>query len=261
MNNTFNVKRFILLFKKYSIEHAKANLLSLLVLMGLLFLLLGYYSYSSHGHLDKNAQGVSFIFFMLVGGSIYTSISFSALGDKKKAIPFLILPASHFEKYLVSWLYTYIIFQVVFLGAFYLVDIIVIHLGVKPVAEWEGAINIFVPQEKGSMVFLVYTVFNGLTLWGAVFFEKLHFIKTSIIFFVCLAVLILFNNQLLNMLIVTKATLISGIPFQELDLNDNINFWRITPDQSWILCGKDIILFTAILLWTSAFYRLKEKEV
>ena len=261
MNSTFNLKRFLLLFKKHSVEHAKANLLSLLVLMGLLFLLLGYYSYSSHGHLDKNAQGITFIFFMLVGGSIYTSISFNALGDKKKAIPFLILPASHFEKYLVSWLYTYMIFQLVFLGAFYLVDITVIHLGVKPVANWEGLINIFSSREKGSMAFLAYTIFNGLALWGAVFFGKLHFIKTSIIFFVCLAVLILFNNQLLNILIVAKANTISGAPFQGLDINDDINFWRITPDQSWVLYGKCIVLFTALLLWTGAFFRLKEKEV
>src|ERR1700743_2754531 len=100
MNNTFDLNRFLLLFKKHTLEHAKIYLLSFIVLMGLVFLVLGFDSYTNGGLLDKKAQQISFIFIMLIGGSIFTSMSFIELGDKKKAIPFLTLPASHFEKYL-----------------------------------------------------------------------------------------------------------------------------------------------------------------
>src|ERR1700712_4678815 len=122
MNNTFNIDRFMLLFKKRSVEQAKTYLLSIAVLTGMLFIILGFNSFTNRGHLDRNPQGIIFMFFLLLGGSIYTSLSFTDMGDKKMAIPALALPASHFEKYLVSWLYSYVIFQLVCVGVFYFAD-------------------------------------------------------------------------------------------------------------------------------------------
>ena len=39
-------------------------------------------------------------------GTIFTSTIFADLGDDKKAPGTLTLPATHFEKYLVAWLYS-----------------------------------------------------------------------------------------------------------------------------------------------------------
>jgi hypothetical protein len=260
MNNTFNLNRFLLLFKKHSLEHAKIYLLSFIVLMGLVFLVLGFNSYTSRGQLDRIAQQLTFIFIMLGGGSIFTSMSFIELGDKKKAIPFLTLPASHFEKYLVAWLYSYVIFQLVFIGGFYLVDYTVIHLGVTPVEDRYKQANIFSMDRGFSIAFVYYALFNGLTLWGAVFFEKMHFIKTAVIFFICLIILVVLNNQLLKLFIGDK-DLQEGMPFQGVRFNDETHYWRIYPDQSISDYGKYIIELIALFLWTSAFFRLKEKEV
>jgi len=259
MNNTFNLSRFLLLFKKHSIEHAKTYLLSTVVLIGLLFLILSFNSYTNHGLLDKKAQQLTFLFIMLGGGSIFTSMSFIELGDKKKAIPFLTLPASHFEKYLVSWLYSYVIFQLVFVGSFYLVDNIVINLGAPHPDERDQLLNVFSAESKTSFVFVAYALFSGFTLWGAVFFEKIHFIKTSVIFFVCLIVLVLLNNQLITLLISKSAQ--GNVPFEGAGLNEQTNYFRIYPDKSITQYDDYIIVFVAILLWTSAFFRLKEKEV
>jgi hypothetical protein len=259
MNNTFNINRFIMLFKKHSIEHAKTYLLSVIVLLGLVFLVLGFNSYTSRGLLDQNAQQVTFMFIMLLGGSIFTSMAFIELGDKKKSIPFLTLPASHLEKYLVAWLYSYVIFQVVFIAGFYLIDTMVIHLGATPVEERDKIINVLAMDEKFAVIYLFYALFNGLTLWGAVFFEKMHFIKTAVIFFIGLIILVLLNNQILNLFI--GKDLQGDVPFQGAGINDHVHFWRIYPDKSITQYGKYIIEFTALLLWTSAFFRLKEKEV
>jgi len=196
---------------------------------------------------------------MLIGGSIFTSMSFIELGDKKKAIPFLTLPASHFEKYLVAWLYSYVIFQLVFMAGFSLIDSIVIHLGTAPVEERDQQMNVFLMDENFSVVFVIYALFNGLTLLGAVFFEKMHFIKTAVIFFICLIILVLLNNQLLNLFIGKSSQ--GNVPFQGAGLNEKTNFFRIYPDKSITQYGNYVIELTALLLWIGAFFRLKEKEV
>src|SRR4051794_28226809 len=104
MSNTFDIKRFGMLFKKHTLEHGKTYLLSAGVLTGIMFLTLGFMSYSSNGHLRINEQIPVFVFLSIIAGGIFTSIVFTELGDKSKAIPTLMLPASHFEKYLVAWL-------------------------------------------------------------------------------------------------------------------------------------------------------------
>jgi len=259
MNNTFNITRFLLLFKKHSIEHAKTYLLSFVVLLGMVFLVLGFNSYTDHGLINGKTQQLSFIFIMLIGGSIFTSMSFIELGDKKKAIPFLSLPASHFEKYLVAWLYSYAIFQVIFIGGFYVVDYIVIHLGTTPVEESDKQISIFAMDDKFSVCFVVYALFNGLTLWGAVFFEKIHFIKTAFIFFICLIILVILNNQLLNLFLGKGAE--GSVPFGGAGFNEDTHFWRIYPDKSITQYSNYVMGLTALLLWVSAYFRLKEKEI
>jgi len=259
MNNTFNLKRFMLLFKKHSIEHFKTYLLSIAVLLGLLFICLGFGSYTSHGHLNMNNQSTVFAGFMLIGGSIFTSLAFLEMGDKKKAIPALTLPASHFEKYLVSWLYTFVLFQAIFLGAFYLVDAIIIYLGAPPVEERDKIINVFTDRTKVDTVFYVFALLHGFSLWGAIFFEKLHFIKTSVVFFACLLLLVLFNSQLLKLLVGKDSQ--GSVPFQGVSLVSNNHFWMIQPHPGLTQYGWSVLYIVVLLLWTSAYFRLKEKEV
>jgi len=257
MNNIFNHQRFMMLFKKHTIEHAKTYLLSVAVLIGLLFLVLGFYSYTSNRQLGGTAQMVTFIFFILIGGSIFTSLTFIELGDKRKSIPFLTLPASHFEKFLVSWIYSFVLFQVVLIGAFYLTASIIISMGAAP-DEGSRLINVFAMGQKPYGAFIIYAVFHGLTIWGAIFFEKMHFIKTAFVFFICLIVLLVINSQTLNLLI-SKDT--EGVPFIQTSITTNHHYWQINPGKGVTHYGRFILYLTVVLLWTSAFFRLKEKEV
>jgi hypothetical protein len=262
MNNTFNLKRFILLFKKHTIEHAKTYLLSSLVLAGILFLILGLASYNRNGNLPIDVQANMFIYFMLISGCLFTSVVFSDLGDKKKAIPLLTLPASHLEKYLVSWIYSYIIFQLVFVGIYYFVDGSVISLGQPPVEHKYELINIFSMEQMAFIAFIIYGLLHAFTFWGAVFFEKLHFIKTSAIFFFCLIALIIINKPLISLLVKNGAS--ADLPFTEVYFIDNTqlhHIWRFSPDNMILNYDIAALALIVILMWTSTFYKLKEKEV
>ncbi|WP_317169489.1 TlpA family protein disulfide reductase [Mucilaginibacter humi] len=118
MNNTFNLKRFLLLFKKQTAEHLKAYLLSTAVLFGTVLLLFAYVTFTENGRLTANTQTGIFVWILILSGSIFTSLCFSSLGSKQGILT-LTLPASHLEKFPVQWVYSFVIFQIVFIGVFF----------------------------------------------------------------------------------------------------------------------------------------------
>lgn len=272
MNNTFNLNRFLLLFKKHAVEHAKTYLLSTAVLAGILTMVLGFICYGNEGRLDIGAQADIFIFLFLASGSIFTSLCFADLGNKKKATPLLTLPASHLEKYLVTWIYSFIIFQLVFVGLFYLVDGIIISLSTPESYDYPTltsnnklfSLFAFNNGEEPFIAFIIYTLFHALTIWGALFFEKLHFVKTCFVFFVFMILLILINVPLLHLIIGIKT--LNDMPFTSLSFNETDGHHltllkNINASAGMYIIGMVILAIVVVLIWVSAFFRLKEKEI
>lgn len=258
MNNTFSFKRFAMLFKKHTLEHAKMYLMSTGVLAGLLFLILGFIAYNTGGQLPPGAQTVIFILFLLFAGSIFTSLAFTALGDKRKAIPVLTLPASHFEKYLVVWVYSFIIFQLVFVGVFYLADGIVLGL-CSSATNHVQVLNLFDDRYDSYYAFIIYTVLHAFAFFGAIYFEKLHFIKTSFVFFAFIIAFVFINNFILSSMLDIKIA--KNMPFSGLGFEENGRYQNIRAQINFNYYHVAAAGITALLLWSSAYFRLKEKEV
>src|SRR5471030_1935310 len=104
MNNIFNAKRFARLFIKHSTEHYKNYLMSFGVLVGVLLLGIGFFTYINNDEpMNMALQTSVFAIVLMLAGTMFTRNIFSDIGDKKKAVPALTLPASHFEKYLLGW--------------------------------------------------------------------------------------------------------------------------------------------------------------
>jgi hypothetical protein len=117
--------------------------------------------------------------------------------------------------------------------------------------------NVF--AEPMTLIFIVFTLLHRTALWGAVFFEKLHFIKTAFCFFISIVVLTLTNTWFIEKLIgreVRPATPFSNIMFFENNRNVAVAGLR----QNDILVVY-IIIFVSLILWAAAYYRLKEKQV
>jgi hypothetical protein len=258
MNNTFNLKRFGMLFKKHTLEHGKAYLLSTGVLTGLMFICLLYMSFISGGHLNANAQIPVFLVELLLAGSIFTSNAFSDLGNKSKGIPTLMIPASHFEKYLVVWLYTYVIFQVVFVAVFYLTGEIVLTLG-KHDLPTDKLVNVFDTENDSWYTFVIYGLLHSFAFFGAVHFKKLHFIKTAITFFICVLLLVIINGPMLGRMV--NADINAGLPFQRLLLGEKDQYIAIDPSRNMISASYCVLALVVLLLWITTYFKLKEKEV
>ncbi len=262
MNNTFDIKRFGMLFKKHTVEHSKMYGLSIAVLFGVIFLVMLFFSMMNRWHLTEEEQLIVLVFSMSGFGSIFGSMIFADLGDRSKVIPALMLPASHFEKFLVGLLYSYFIYLIVFVASFCLADYIVVSIGNHDL-EQEKMINVFsTVGRRPAIAFVFFTLFHTFVFWGSVFFKKLHFVKTTIVFFLCLGLLTLLNGLVLNMFFAAHTRFSASTPFSGIMIigaDDNFMSY-LDPIEQYELYGKVVFVIVVLLFWTTTYFKLKEKE-
>ncbi|TPE44243.1 hypothetical protein [Pontibacter mangrovi] len=257
MSRHFNLRRFGLLFKKQVAEQYKPYLMSLAVLTGLLALLIGVPAYVQSRPLVVSMQEFLFVMPLLLAGAIFTSSIFSALGDKKHAIATLTLPASHLEKYLLGWVFSFLIFLILYTISFYGVLAVVLSMD-----DWQGAekqmLNIF----SGRMlrnVLGAYAMVHAVALVGAVYFEKGHFIKTAFVFLLFMIVLVTLNKQVIQLVLGHD---LSAMPFGGVTLTENDRMFNVAPPKQfseWLNSALGVVLM--LILWIAAYARLREKQV
>ncbi|MBC7914816.1 MAG: hypothetical protein H7Y07_11920 [Pyrinomonadaceae bacterium] len=260
MNQTFNLNRFSKLFIKHTADNFKTYSMAFSVLIGFLILSMGFVAYMSGGKLEVNFQIPFFMFILLQAGSIFTSIAFADLGNKKKAISSLTLPASHFEKYLIAWTYSYLIFQLLYVPAFYLVVMLINQIStLNPNQPDPKLLDLFDKDQGVYIVFLIYAVLHSIALLGSIYFEKLQFIKTAFSFFVAIFIITLANLQFLKAFIskeVHAGWLFGSVGIRTENDSYKLNILERNADHMVIM-----VVIIVIILWTCTFYRLKEKEV
>jgi len=254
MNNIFNINRFVRLLIKHTAEHYKSYLMSLLVLLGVMILGGSFIIYMIDTPMDSNMQLVLFGIILLLAGTMFTSTIFTDIGDKTKAMTALTLPASHFEKFMVAWLYSFVIFLFVYTSCFYLVMLFLVTIKHFP-GYHEEIFNIF--HSRWLPISLLYAFLHSITFCGAIFFKKLHFIKTAFVFFIVLAILIIVNKVFLDVLLgknVMMSLPFGGVRFAES--NTGINTNERQELMFYLLLGS-----LSLILWTASYFRLKEKQV
>ncbi|KAA2238871.1 hypothetical protein F0L74_21900 [Chitinophaga agrisoli] len=256
MNNFFSLTRFSRLLIKHSAEHYRTYLMSVSVLAGVMIVGGAFIVYTMQEPMDARIQTSLFMLLMPVSGCIFTSTVFSDMGDKRKAIPALTLPASAFEKYLVSWVYSYAVFIVVYTVMFYLVLLALINI-----RRWPGfdmvIFNVF--QEKFLVLFIIFSLLHAISLYGAIAFDKLHFIKTAFCFFISMLVLILCNTFLLGSLV--KQQVFMAVPFGYLEFSEHGEYYSVSLSDvqfNWVMM---VLCLIVVLIWTAAYCRLREKQV
>lgn len=257
MNKTFNAHRFGRLFYKHTTEHYKGYLMALSVLAGVMILGGGFLVYMMEFPIDKNFQTVLFMIFLLLAGTLFTSTIFAELGEKKKAIASLMLPASHFEKFLVAWIYSFITFIIVFIICFYSITLFALNVKQFP-GKPPMIFSVF--EQPVMFIFIVYAFLHGFTICGALWFEKLHFIKTGFVFFIALALLIFINKLLLDNMLGINVE--ASPPFTNIRIAVEGGFSNVNVTKTQTVpYGIYLVSVLAVIFWVAAYYRLKEKRV
>ena len=250
MDNIFSFQRFVWLFNKYTREHYKSLLMSVVVLAGILAMILVCIALIGV-HVDSNGQDVLFAVLFVGMGFVFTSSIFADLGNKHKSISELTLPVAHLERFLVAWIYSFIIFQIVYIPCFFLINGIVINLSDYQKENYE-AISILGTKKSSYFILLTYYCFvHAFAFLAAVLFRNHHFLKTTFSFIVFYIVLMMLNH-------------VSLPPFIGSHVGSHAT--NFSPVKGYIYTYDTaifsvMILASAFCLWTATYFKLKEKQV
>jgi len=257
MNQYFNLTRFGHLLRKHATENMPRYALSTAVLAGGVLVVLGSLTYISHRPLDHEMQIILFLFGMLAAGGIFTSSVFAEFGHPRGSAPALLLPASHFEKYLVAWLYSLPVFWLVYTAVFMVLNYLVLQLGSqgRPYEVYDFARG----AREWAAPLLSYALLHGMALWGAIFFRRQQAIKTAFLFFGLLVVLTFSNMRLLKSLVPARGI---TMPFNSLWVGQNEQPMLLSlPESQQQLVLLLVPSTLALLLWLAAYARLTEKQL
>lgn len=258
MHNLFSFQRFGRLFRKHTAEHLREYLTGTVVLFGGLLAVMGAFSYLQSGSMPLSFQMGIFIMGMLITGGFFTSTIFKQFGAKNQAIAALCLPASSFEKYLVGWLYSFVLFLLVYVGVFYLADEIVLLLS-NTTENYHETIDLFSAEEKPYVGFLLYAMLHSVMLIGAIFFEKEHYRNTGFVALSFIGIVSLLNFRVLKALFGQE--LVMSFPFSDLRFSTAHSFYTVgLPDEQAQWVGLVFAMLTG-LCWAAAYARLREKQV
>ena len=133
-----------------------------------------------------------------------------------------------------------------------------VHVGAAP-GQTPEVLNVLAKRADFAGVLWFFALLNGIWLWGGIYFEKAHFVKTGFGVFVGLAALSLFNHRIL------KGLLGDGLrfspPFTGATFTEGGSFFTLALPEAQTAWLALLPLALAALLWLAAYFRVTEKQL
>ncbi|SEH05225.1 hypothetical protein [Candidatus Venteria ishoeyi] len=260
MNQIFDINRTLSLFKLNLSLNKKAILLAIAGFFGFVFITSFFVANNAPALL--NNMHTIFYFILLYGGvALIAGQSYSHINSTEKSIAHLSLPASTFEKYIVPWLLSGIIWAIVAIGSYMLYSMLINGLWSGVMGFSYDAFNPFslrMGPESANQVYLPYFLMHSVFFLGATAFQKHAIPKTLLTGFVVQS-LFTFLNLIFIMI------LFGGFG----DFNVNINHpenWN--PDFNYFFLDflprfikTTFVYVVPVIFYVAAFFKLKEREV
>jgi hypothetical protein len=265
MNNTFDFNRFSLLVKRQWVENKKLFLMASFGIMGIIIVINSLIMRWESGIISEMPRFTTFLLCLFFGGSIFANYVFKDLSDKNSGTSFLLIPASHFEKFLTGVFYAFIVFPMVFLTLHYAIDFGFVTIGnnIKEGLKVSGIKNIqlytFMFESKNIREILQETtgfwlVIQAFILMGAAQFEGRSYIKTAFMGFA-----ILF---LMGFVVYLSDKLILGdIIKQFQNKGYSRDLVKPTKDFNKSISMVVLVYILPIILLVTTYFKLKEKQV
>ena len=185
MNNTFHAKRFGLFFKKTLLE-SPVQMFGFTGLLLALVLILYVVAKTLSGF--TAAQNLTFIWGLAGGSFFLASFVFGYFSSNACGSSFLTLPASQFEKWLTGVLIAGVLYPLIFLILYRVIDssfVAIYHHSLDPASPFykQQYESVYLFSLNGFVAWKVYPMFfflTGAMLVGSLYFNKVAFIKTAI---------------------------------------------------------------------------------
>ena len=235
-------------------EHVRLYAISLLLLAGLLsfmFLLIHNWRDSFTGAVENGV----FLIGLFLSGGLFTNSMFKEFSNKPEGIWLLNIPATSLEKVFSAVLLSSVVFLLVYLGVFFLVDGLYLSL----TGQERSVLHIF---RNGFHEFIfLYLIFNGIVLLGRATFIKHSFLKTMVLLIVGVILLNLFNNFTLEYMM-PDLTVVSSMPFNGFQFRhsgDNVHV--LLPAATRAAFMPFLWVLLPLALWGITWLKIKEKEI
>lgn len=263
MNNVFNTRRFGLLLRKTVLERPMQMfgftgliLAFVLILYAVCKPLIGFHA----------AQNITFIWGLGGGACFLSSFVFGYFSSNANGSSYLTLPASHFEKWLCGILIAGLLYPLIFLVFYRIMDasfVGIYHSGLDPAGPFykDQYESVYVLPFDGVFSGKVYDqglIFSGAMLIGSLYFNKVNFIKVALV--ICVLCIGAFA---LNWLIAKAVfgNISNAFPFHYVMLSVGKEIASIElPGWASNIYNYIIEYLIPALLWGLAFIRLREKE-
>lgn len=284
MNQVFDFSRWGLLVRKHWSDNRNKYTLSIVAIAALLVMWFGFLLLvDGRNAMNQDGQIITFYVGLFLTGALFASMLFSDLANKPKAINFLSVPASQFEKVLCMALFCILIFFVSYTVIFYAADFIMVKVAnAVNLAKWKEkhAEALFVPETVANVfatlrsndtgnpfnalttVALLFFAVQGAYVLGSIYFPAYSFIKTTI---ALLLVFLFFVFLIAKVLapILPAGSFSSALTIFNLPGPGNEWGRQMIQLPSWtddVFFGYFKYVLTPVF-WVVTYFRLKEKEV
>jgi hypothetical protein len=280
MNQTFDLSRWWMLVERHWAENRKRYGLALLAMAGLLT---AWYTFlmimDDYAPLNIVLQFTAYYCGLYLVGCFYASTLLAELSDKAQGTNYLTLPASQLEKLLCALFFGVFLFFIAYNLVYYIVDIPMVHLANRIIAEkhqvWPGTnsqigsvevLNVFTesgpPFWDGQYhVFMtVYFSVQSAFILGSVWFRRYSFLKSIVAVLLCFLGGIFVLNKAIETHLPAGWRLDNLFEWVQYPPGEETGVVRLS---GWIETALMILVRFSppFILWVITWYRLKEKEI
>ena len=248
----FCLKRVFLLMQKTLYENIK------FVIIGLstIFTVFSVIIFFSQVNEERSWEYME-VFYLtgyFISGIFVSGMAFTNLRTKEKAMSYLILPASTFEKYLSEWILTTFGFTILYTLIFYLFNFILLLFG----TSYSSPNILDLTDSRIINGFQHYFIIQSLFLAGAATFKKVPIFYTGFTLFVLGLILSIFGLSLSYIL----KEILEAYNVQDFEKTMDTHFYNYNFSDLTIAKVPAYFYwyFMAPIFWIVGFFKLKEKE-
>lgn len=230
-----------------------------------LFILIVYYIFKTFVNFQA-AQGASFMWGLVGGDFVLASFMFNYFSSTASGSSYLTLPVSNFEKWLCAVLIAGVLYPLIFMLFFRLMDagfVAAYHNSLDPngpfYKERYDAVYLLSFNDRiPRIVYPMFFIFSGMMLIGSLYFNKVALVKTALA--VCIVFFAIYGlNYLFARLLFSNID--DAFPFQHVAILvgkevGSIELPKSVHDPIWYFLNYGL----PVILWGVAFIRLREKE-
>ncbi|HRZ41128.1 MAG TPA: hypothetical protein P5228_00315 [Bacteroidales bacterium] len=259
MNQTFDIRRSFDLLKLNLHLNRKSFFLTLLGFFGFVFIT--SFFVANNVPMLLNRMHTIFYFILLYGGAaLMGGSAFRILNRPDKSIAYLSLPASTFEKYLIPWLFTGIVWAIVSMVSYMAFALMINGL-------WSGVMQfpftafnpfeICIGRSPVYEAYMPYFLVHSIFFLGAAAFRKNAIPKTLLTGFILQSGFTFLNLMMMLILFGNFTGMDQQMKLIEADQQNLAYFFREVLPQ---LIKYSFAYVIPVIFYVAAFFKLKERE-